>query len=178
MQDIIKTQIDKTNLILARERKNKMSMPLQGDSQADFERDITESLMESHSGDPIIEATKNQRKDPMEETFPKFQYSIFVDAQRNAQIVIRANSFEEFKKLKAEADSILTFTTTSANPMAQQTVAPAAPKPVSNAPICGVHNVPMQWKEGTSSRTGKPYAFWSCSQRMPDGSYCQYKASI
>ena len=45
----------------------------------------------------------------------------------------------------------------------------------TNEPICGNHNAPMKWKEGVSKKNGKEYAFWSCSMKMQDGSYCDYK---
>jgi hypothetical protein len=45
-----------------------------------------------------------------------------------------------------------------------------------NPPICGIHNQPMNWKTGVSKTSGKPYAFWSCSEKMGDGGWCTYKA--
>ena len=51
------------------------------------------------------------------------------------------------------------------------------PKSDPNAPICEVHNKPMSLKpSGISKATGKRYpAFWACSERMEDGSFCRYK---
>jgi hypothetical protein len=47
---------------------------------------------------------------------------------------------------------------------------------VQSAPVCGVHGIPMTLKPAGVSRAGKPYpAFWSCSQKNPDGTYCSYK---
>jgi hypothetical protein len=46
---------------------------------------------------------------------------------------------------------------------------------IQTDPICGIHKVPMTWKTGVSKSTNKPYAFWACSERMPDGSFCKYK---
>jgi hypothetical protein len=40
----------------------------------------------------------------------------------------------------------------------------------TDAPICGVHEVPMVWQQGR-----KGY-FWSCHEKNPDGSWCSYKA--
>lgn len=42
--------------------------------------------------------------------------------------------------------------------------------------ICGIHQTEMTWKTGVSNKTGKPYAFWACSQKMPDGAWCSFKA--
>jgi len=46
--------------------------------------------------------------------------------------------------------------------------------PARQAPICGVHGQPMTWKTGISKSSGKPYAFWSCSIKNADGTYCKY----
>lgn len=45
----------------------------------------------------------------------------------------------------------------------------------NNNPVCQIHNTPMTWKTGVSKTTGKPYAFWSCSGKMPNGDWCSYK---
>ena len=45
------------------------------------------------------------------------------------------------------------------------------------APICKVHNVPMKFRSGVSQKTGKPYQFYSCSVKNPDGSWCSEKAN-
>jgi hypothetical protein len=48
-------------------------------------------------------------------------------------------------------------------------------------PICGIHGTYMIWKTGNYKQTtqynkqGDPYAFWSCSTKNADGSYCKYK---
>lgn len=119
----------------------------------------------------------------MDESFPKFQYSIFLDSARNGQLVIRADSWEEFVQLKTQANEIIQFSTTPANPLAQGVTAPPVyqPQPAQQAinqgvaPMCQVHGIPMLWKTGTSRSTGKPYAFWSCSGKNQDGSYCKYQ---
>jgi len=33
----------------------------------------------------------------------------------------------------------------------------------------------MKWKEGFAKATGKPYAFWTCPTKLPDGSWCPTK---
>lgn len=40
---------------------------------------------------------------------------------------------------------------------------------------CSIHGTPMQWKSGIGKTSGKPYAFWSCSQKLADGSWCNGK---
>lgn len=39
-----------------------------------------------------------------------------------------------------------------------------------NCQLCGAE---MVWREGVSKNMGKPYAFWACPTRNPDGSYCK-----
>ena len=46
--------------------------------------------------------------------------------------------------------------------------------PTTPVPTCGVHGTPMVWKTGIGKSSGKPYAFWSCSTKNADGSYCKY----
>ena len=54
-------------------------------------------------------------------------------------------------------------------------VAPVAAPSVdlSTNATCPVHGTPLVWKAGTSKKTGKAYAFWSCPTKNADGSYCQ-----
>jgi hypothetical protein len=42
-------------------------------------------------------------------------------------------------------------------------------------PICAIHHKPMAWREGITKQTGKHYAFWSCTERNSDGSFCKYR---
>lgn len=41
-----------------------------------------------------------------------------------------------------------------------------------NQPTCPVHGATTKWLEGVSKKTGKPYAFWTCSSKNSDESYC------
>ena len=55
---------------------------------------------------------------------------------------------------------------------------PTTPQDVNtmiDAPNCSVHGTPMKYLQGTSKRTGKPYAFWSCPNKLADGSFCNGK---
>ncbi len=52
---------------------------------------------------------------------------------------------------------------------------PQATTAPQTIPVCGIHNIPMTWKTGISKTTGKPYAFWACSGKMPDGGWCTFK---
>ena len=45
----------------------------------------------------------------------------------------------------------------------------------NEAPQCEVHSVPMVWKTGVSKKTNRPYAFYSCACKNPDGSWCSYR---
>ena len=44
-----------------------------------------------------------------------------------------------------------------------------------NNPICAIHHKPMTWREGVTKETGRHYAFWTCTERNSDGSFCKYK---
>jgi hypothetical protein len=101
-----------------------------------------------------------------EGSYPRYQYSVFVKNGRDEQLVIRANTFKELIEAKKNIDIIL----------AKKEAQPVTPPP-ANVPICQIHNVPMNLKPaGVSKTTGKAYpAFWACSERLADGSFCKYK---
>jgi hypothetical protein len=56
-----------------------------------------------------------------------------------------------------------------ARPATGAAAQPAPDRPNQESPLCGVHRVPMV------GMTGKNGFFWSCHQRMADGSWCGYK---
>lgn len=43
------------------------------------------------------------------------------------------------------------------------------------AQTCSVHKVPMVYRSGVSKKTNKPYAFWSCPEKLPNGDWCSEK---
>lgn len=53
--------------------------------------------------------------------------------------------------------------------------------PPGTAPTCGIHGTIMEWRTGTYKNTtayhkaGDQYAFWGCSTKNADGSFCKYK---
>jgi len=50
------------------------------------------------------------------------------------------------------------------------------PQPTNpQAPSCGIHGTPMTWKTGVSKGSGKPYAFWACSTKNADGTFCSFR---
>lgn len=44
--------------------------------------------------------------------------------------------------------------------------------------ICPDHKKEWVHRSGVSSKTGKPYSFWSCSGKTPDGKFCERRPSI
>lgn len=103
--------------------------------------------------------------------FPKLQASL---TEGSDMLVVRSNDEEEFKKLlKIIAEVRQDMRKAKANNQSTPVQAPVQNQAI--APICGIHGVPMVWKTGVSKKTGKPYAFWSCSQRNADGSFCTFK---
>ncbi|SRR5258708_6144231 len=56
-------------------------------------------------------------------------------------------------------------------------VTPVAADPImtATAPTCGIHGVPMVWREGVSKSTGKPYAFYACPEKNANGTFCNFK---
>lgn len=42
--------------------------------------------------------------------------------------------------------------------------------------LCPIHGTPWTHKPGGTTKDGRPYgAFWACSKRAADGSYCREK---
>jgi len=42
-------------------------------------------------------------------------------------------------------------------------------------PLCPKGHGPMKYRSGVSQKTGKPYGFWSCPHKNPDGTWCGEK---
>ncbi len=57
----------------------------------------------------------------------------------------------------------------------QAAKAQGTPQPTGEPPVCAIHGKPMEWKSGVSKTNGRPYGFWSCTEKLADGSYCPYK---
>ena len=96
---------------------------------------------------------------------------------RTSSITIRGNTFAQVDPLIKEAQSRLPKP--KAFPDDTGLVAIPPEKAQSAAPICAIHNIPMNYKSaGVSRKTGKPYpAFWSCSERLPNGLFCSFRPS-
>lgn len=116
-----------------------------------------------------------------DETFNKYQWSIFTGTDRSQQYVVRSNDFAEFEKgidevlnrisdmLTGIREAIATQPTTPIStseslPIGKFT-APVPAATTTGTPVCAVHNKPMR-----SSKYG-----WYCSTKLPDGSWCKYK---
>ena len=84
---------------------------------------------------------------------------------------VRCDDFDEFKVSVENMEKLIP------KPGFPDDTGPiATPKQAFQAPVCEVHGIPMTLKPAGVSRAGKPYpAFWSCSQKNPDGTYCSYK---
>ncbi len=55
-------------------------------------------------------------------------------------------------------------------------VTPVKPKVEDHdAPWCPTHNLPMTLRQGVSKKTGRPYRFYSCTEKLADGTWCQEK---
>lgn len=83
--------------------------------------------------------------------FPKYQWSYFINGERNSQIVVRADDTTEMENAIVKILPIIekiNDTTKKVEP---------DPEPVQPGltATCEVHNIPM--KEYTSKKTGNPY---------------------
>lgn len=93
-------------------------------------QEINDSIEESTDTSSVgIQISPTEEK-TMDNSFPKYQYSVFLNGSRDEQLVIRADTFEEFQQLKADANSILAWTTPRAV-VSQPAPAPVAPPPAA-----------------------------------------------
>ena len=97
----------------------------------------------------------------------------------NPGFVINADTVEELDNGIAQALPIFKKFKAAVDTYREKQIQAATPPPgqSTNPPICGIHQTQMLWKTGVSRKTGKPYAFWSCPTKNPDGSFCQFKSN-
>lgn len=91
-----------------------------------------------------------------DQSFPRFQYSVFT--ANGGQFVVRSNDFETFKE---DIKTILAYkkasdATSEAN-TPQNDVKTAYN--ASQSQFCARHNVPLQWSQYPSKKTGKKYLY-------------------
>jgi len=82
------------------------------------------------------------------ETYPRFQYSVFLGGSRDEQVVVRAESWEEFTRLKKEIASLL-----KNGPARTSGTGNGSGKSFKCAK-CGGE---AEYREGVSKKTDKPY---------------------
>ena len=80
--------------------------------------------------------------------YPRIQYSVFPNGSRDEQVVIRADSFEEFTKLKKEVDPLL-----NAKPSRNTN----AQRQGNGEMQCMKCRGEAEYREGVSKKTDKPY---------------------
>jgi hypothetical protein len=86
---------------------------------------------------------------------------------------VRCDDWEQFLDSCTHMESMLPSNEAFPNDTGKTVV---TPQQAVNAPVCGVHHIPMVLKPAGISKMGKAYpAFYSCPQRNQDGSYCTFK---
>lgn len=95
----------------------------------------------------------------------------------NPGFVVKANTAEEIDELLKSSLPIFKKFKTAVDTYREKQMAESTPPPgqTQDNMICKIHNTPMIWKTGFSKKSNKPYAFWACPTKNPDGSFCQYK---
>ena len=116
--------------------------------------------------------------------YPKYQWSYFLDNQRNSQIVVRANdttemengivkALELIEKIKTTTGVVEAVVKPSPQPAtAQPQVQPQPQQPGGLKATCSVHNdasgSPVVMKSRTS-KTGNEY--WAHNRKLPNGQW-------
>jgi hypothetical protein len=92
---------------------------------------------------------------------------------------VRADDWEEYKEACENMETTLPQVKAFPDDTGHLAT-PQAKVDVSSRhqPTCPVHGATTVWKEGVSKKTGKPYAFWGCTEKNADGSYCSAKLNL
>lgn len=100
----------------------------------------------------------------MSESYPKFQYSVFLKNGRDQQIVIRTETFDELLEAKRQVNTIL-------EKVESETQTTAKTKPCE----CGGTK---NFREGISKTTGKKWSGWFCSNPECKPEFVNYASKI
>lgn len=110
---------------------------------------------------------------------PKFQWSKMTP-DRNEQIVVRGDEYKQWVlDIEAAKQQLPKEPMKPIEKQMEEFIGGTSAEPT--VPICGVHGTPMVWKTGQYKQTtqwhkaGEDYAFWSCSKKNANGSYCNFK---
>ena len=103
----------------------------------------------------------------MEKSNYKYQYSCFIGGGKAEQLVIRSDSWEEFKKMRKRIDKILgKRRVEQPEPPWMNQRQPNEPLPMIAKGFCSIHNLQM------TERTGKDGSrFYSHGRKNADGAY-------
>ena len=113
----------------------------------DFEQEYIEALANQQT-EPESEVVKMEEKG-----YPKFQMSVFMNGNKDQQFVIRAETIEEFRRLKTE------LLTELGQAVLEK---PYTAQPAQTGVNCAKCGAPANRKSGTS-KNGKPYNAIFCS---------------
>lgn len=87
---------------------------------------------------------------------------------------VRCDSFEEFKESVKNMESMLPQKAAFPDDTGKVAI-PESKVSTDNTPQCAKGHGPMKYRSGVSQKTGKPYGFWSCSYKNPNGTWCGEK---
>lgn len=124
----------------------------------DFEQEYIGMLAGEDDTDLTILKTEpeSEVKKMEEKGYPKIQWSIFIKNGKDQQIVVRADTVEEFKTLRTQVMGVIGELVVESSPVST----PATPAQTGvNCAKCGA---PANRKSGTS-KNGKPYNAIFCS---------------
>ena len=97
------------------------------------------------------------------ENYPRFQYSVFINGSRDEQVVVRADSFDEFARLKGNIAPLLS----NGQPSDKE-----AANGAGESKGCIKCGGAVKYREGVSKKTGKSYKGVFCLNE--DCNYAQF----
>jgi hypothetical protein len=104
---------------------------------------------------------------------PKFQWSK-MSPDRGEQIVVRGDEYKQWVLDIEAAKQQLPKVEEKPKIVQQMEEFVGDTTPPVSGHICpkNPNHGEMKYRSGISAKTGKPYSFWSCTQKNLDGSWC------
>lgn len=142
------------------------------------DNDVYESMKES--ADEIMDEAQLHADDRKDEVLPEAPAVSNVKVWIKGYGVMLTVRGEKVMDIVKKTETLIDYAQSHGWKNRWDDVLPQVPAVVGQqaapqAPTCGIHGTLMTWKTGTSKTTGKPYAFWSCSTKNANGSYCSFK---
>jgi hypothetical protein len=91
---------------------------------------------------------------------------------------VRCDDWEQFQAAVKNMETMIPTKKDFPEDTVGSPVAQKVDVSMKHQPTCPIHGATTVWKTGVSKKTGKDYAFWGCTEKMADGSWCTAKLTL